>query len=137
MQHSSRLQSVDADEIGSEVVDFDGLKVRTPDGDELGDVDGFVIDPGGQRAYYIVVDSGGWFGSRQFLVPIGHARMDADGDALVLDVTRETISGYPEFDRDAFERFDDERLRAYREPFDVACCPDTEDHLTAEHAGNL
>ena len=125
MQHSSRLRYVDADEVGSEVVDFDGLKVRTPEGDKLGEVDGFIIDRSAQRAYYIVVDSGGWFSSRQFLVPIGHARMDDDGDALVLDVTRDTISKYPKFDRDSFERLDDEELRAYRERFDVTCCPET------------
>ncbi len=133
MQHSSRLRYVDADEVGSEVVDFDGLKVRTPAGDKLGEVDGFIIDPSAQRAYYIVVDSGGWFRSRQFLIPVGHARMDDDGDALVLDVTRDAIAGYPEFDRNAFERFSDEELRAYRERYDVECCDETggtHDHYT-------
>src|SRR5512147_738845 len=99
MQHSSRLRYVDADEVGSEVVNFDGLKVRTPGGDKLGEVDGFILDPDAQRAYYIVVDSGGWFSSRKFLVPVGHARVDGDGDALVLDVARDTISRYPEYDR--------------------------------------
>jgi hypothetical protein len=131
MQHSARLRYVDADEVGSEVVDFDGLKVRTPAGDKLGEVDGFIIDPSAQRAYYVVVDSGGWFRSRQFLVPIGHARMDDDGDALVLDVTREAISDYPEFNRDSFDRLNDDELREYRERFDVACCPERvgpEDH---------
>lgn len=133
MQHSLRLRYVDADEVGSEVVDFDGLKVRRPDGEKLGEVDGFIIDRDAQRAYYVVVDSGGWFRSRQFLVPIGHARMDEDGDALVLDVTRDSIDGYPEFDRDSFERFNDDELRAYQARFDDACCGDTvgsHDHFT-------
>jgi hypothetical protein len=132
MQHSSRLQYVDADEVGSEVVDFDGLKVRRPDGEKLGEVDGFIIDRDAQRAYYVVVDSGGWFRSRQFLLPIGHARIDDDGDALVLDVTRESINRYPEFDRDSFERFDADELRAYQARFDDACCGDaagTHDHF--------
>jgi len=127
MQHSSRLRYADADEIGSEVVDFDGLKVRTPDGDKLGEVDGFIVDPDTQRAYYVVVDSGGWFRSRQFLVPIGHAQMDDDGDALVLDVTRETITEYPEFDRDSFERFDEDDLRRYHAQYDEVCCPGGEE----------
>jgi hypothetical protein len=132
MQHSSRLQYVDADEVGSEVVDFDGLKVRRPDGEKLGEVDGFIVDRDAQRAYYVVVDSGGWFRSQQFLVPIGHARIDDDGDALVLDVTRESINRYPEFDRDSFERFDADELRAYQARFDDACCGDavgTHDHF--------
>lgn len=125
MQHSSRLRYVDADEVGSEVVDFDGLKVRRPDGEKLGEVDGFIIDREAQRAYYVVIDSGGWFRSRQFLVPIGHARVDDDGDALVLDVTRDSINKYPEFDRDSFERYDEDELRSYQARFDDACCGDT------------
>ena len=124
MQNSSRLRYVDADEVGSEVVDFDDLKVRTPDGDKLGEVDGFIIDSDARRAYYVVVDSGGWFRSRRFLVPIGHARVDDDGDALVLDVSRDTISRYPEFDRDSFDRLSDEELRGYQQRYGEACCPD-------------
>jgi hypothetical protein len=124
MQSSSRLRYVDADEVGSEVVDFDDLKVRTPDGDKLGEVDGFIVDPDARRAYYVVVDSGGWFSSRQFLVPIGHARVDDDGDALVLDVTRDTISRYPEFDRNSFERLGDDELRTYQQRYGEICCPD-------------
>ncbi len=123
MQHSSRLRYVDADEVGSEVIDFDGLKVRTPGGDKLGEVDGFILDPDAQRAYYIVVDSGGWFSSRKFLVPIGHARIDNDNDALVLDVTRDTISKYPEYDRNSFEKLEGDELRRYERRFAEACCP--------------
>jgi hypothetical protein len=123
MQHSSRLRYVDADEVGGEVIDFDGLKVRTPGGDKLGEVDGFIVDRDVRRAYYVVVDSGGWFTSRQFLVPIGHARIDENGDALVLDVTKETISGYPEYDRDSFERFDEEETQRYQARFADVCCP--------------
>jgi hypothetical protein len=133
MQHSSRLRFVDADEVGSEVVEFDGLKVRRPDGEKLGEVDGFIIDRDAQRAHYVVVDSGGWFRSRQFLVPIGHARLDDDGDALVLDVTRESISQYPEFDRNSFERFDNDELRAYQQRFDDVCCGDEVGTSTHDH----
>jgi hypothetical protein len=124
MQSSSRLRYVDADEVGSEIIEFDDLKVRTPDGDKLGEVDGFIVDSDARRAYYVVVDSGGWFSSRKFLVPIGHARVDEDGDALVVDVARDTISRYPEFDRDSFERLGDEELRNYQRRYGEACCPD-------------
>lgn len=119
-----QLRYVDADKVGSEVVNFDDMKVRTPDGDKLGEVDGFIVDNSVRRAYYVVVDSGGWFTSRKFLVPIGHARIDEDGDALVLDVTRDTISRYPEFDRNSFERLSDAELRGYEERYGQVCCPE-------------
>lgn len=119
-----QLRYVDADKVGSEVVNFDDMKVRTPDGDKLGEVDGFIVDHDVRRAFYVVVDSGGWFTSRKFLVPIGHARIDEDGDALVLDVNRDTISRYPEFDQNSFERLGDAELRAYEHRFGQVCCPD-------------
>ena len=124
MQSSSQLRYVDADEIGGEVIDFGDLDVRGQDGDKLGEVDGFIIDAAGERAYYVVVDSGGWFRSRKFLVPIAHARVGESREALVLDVTRETISRYPEYDRDSFARLGEGELRAYERQYGDACCPE-------------
>jgi hypothetical protein len=124
MEHPSRLRYVDADRIGSEAITFDNMKLRTPGGDKLGTVDGFIVDLDAHRAYYIVVDSGGWFTSRRFLLPIGHARLGGDRDALVTDVNRDTISRYPEFDPDAFGQLGDEELRNYQRRFGEVCCPE-------------
>jgi hypothetical protein len=124
MQNTARLRYVDADRFGSEVVNFDDMNVRGADGDKLGEVDGFIVDLDAQRAYYVVVDSGGWFTTRRFLVPIGHARLDADRDALLLDVNRDTISRYPEFDPDSFGRLSEGELRTYQSRFGEVCCPE-------------
>lgn len=124
MNSSSRLRYVDADEVHGADVQFDDLKVRTPGGDKLGEVDGFIVDSDARRAYYVVVDSGGWFTSRKFLVPIGHARLDDDRDALVLDVEKDTISRYPQFDRDSFDRLSDTDRLGYERRYAEACCPD-------------
>jgi hypothetical protein len=124
MQNMSQLRYVDANRIGSEVVTFDDMKVRGTDGDKLGEVDGFIVDLDAQRAYYVVVDSGGWFTSRRFLLPIGHARLDPDGDALLVDVNRDTIGRYPEFDPDSFGKLSDDELRGYQRRFGEACCPE-------------
>jgi hypothetical protein len=124
MQSSSKLRYVSAREIGNEVVDFSGLDVRGQDNDKLGDVDGFIVDVDGQRAYYVVVDSGGWFTSRKFLVPVGHARVDAAREALILDVSRDTVSRYPEYDQDAFAHYGEEERRSYERRYAEACCPE-------------
>jgi hypothetical protein len=124
MQFSSNLRYVDADEVASEVVDFDNLDVRDQDGDKLGKVDGFIVDAAADRAYYVIVDSGGWFRSRKFLVPIGHARVGESREALVLDVNRDTISRYPEYDRDRFAQYREEDLRSYERQYGEACCPE-------------
>jgi hypothetical protein len=123
MPYSTRLRFVDARDVADDRVDFAGLDVRAADGDKLGDVDGFVIDPELRRAHYIVVDSGGWFRSRRYLVPIGHARLEAGGNALRLDMARDVVGRYPAFEPDRFSRMNDEELRSFETQVVSACCP--------------
>lgn len=120
---SSRLRYVDADAVDDTLIDFDDLNVRAADGDKLGEVEGFIIDPELRRAYYIVVDSGGWFSSRHYLVPIGHARVDRAERALRLDIGRDAINSYPEFDPDQFSTLSDDDLRRFETRTIAACCP--------------
>lgn len=122
--YSSRLRYLDADDIDDSAVHFDGLDVRGPDGHKLGDLDGFVVEPTSGRVHYAVVDSGGWFTSRRFLVPVGHARLDDNRRALTVDVTKDALKRYPEFDADRFRQFTDDEMRAFEQRMSVVCCPD-------------
>ena len=72
------LRYVDASSLNDDVVDFDGLNVESPTGEHLGDVEGFIVDTNSSRPYYVVVDAGGWFKSKHFLLPVGHTRFDPD-----------------------------------------------------------
>ncbi|HXW05084.1 MAG TPA: PRC-barrel domain-containing protein [Vicinamibacterales bacterium] len=122
--HASRLRFLDANDIDDSVVDFDGLDVEGRDDRKLGDIDGFIVDPGNARVYYAVVDSGGWFSSRRFLVPIGHATLDRDRGVMRLDMTKESLREYPEFDEDRFRAFSDDDLRTFEQRMATICCPD-------------
>ena len=122
--YASRLRYLDADDLDDSDVDFDGLDVRGTDGEKLGEVAGFLVDPGSGRVLYTVVDSGGWFRSRRFLVPIGHASVERDGPALRVDVVRDRLRDYPEFDEQRFRGFSDDDLRAYEQRLAAICCPD-------------
>jgi PRC-barrel domain len=125
MEHAwsnSRLRYVDAGKLQHSRVDFEGLDVRSAAGEKLGDVEGFVYDAASSRPYYIVVDSGGWFTSRQFLLPIGHAALDSDARALITDVGKDQIGKYPEFHPERFAAMKDEDVRAYQQRMVEACC---------------
>ena len=122
--YASRLRYLDADDLDDSVVDFDGLDVRGNDNEKLGEVDGFVVDPGAGRVLYAVVDSGGWFTSRRFLVPIGHASIDRTSPALCVDLSRAGLRSYPEFDEKGFRELSDDGLRAYEQRMASICCPD-------------
>ena len=121
---ASRLRYLDADDLDDSDMDFDGLDVRGPDDDKLGEVDGFLVDSGSGRVLYTVVDSGGWFTSRRFLMPIGHATVDRAGTALRVDVSRERLRNYPEFDAETFRGLTDDELRTYENRMGSICCPD-------------
>jgi hypothetical protein len=121
---ASRLRYLDADDLDDSDLDFDGLQVRSADDDKLGEVDGFLVDSGSGRVLYAVVDSGGWFTSRRFLMPIGHMTLDRDRSALRVDVSRDTLRQYPEFDERTFSNLSDDDLRAYEHRMGAICCPD-------------
>lgn len=121
--YASRLRFLGAHDVDDAVVDYDGLTVRGPDGEKIGGVEGFIVDAQAARVYYLVVDSGGWFRSRRFLLPIGHAALDADRTSLHVDVAKDAISRYPEFDPDRFRQFSDDDLRTFESRLGEACCP--------------
>jgi hypothetical protein len=125
-RYASRLRYLDAGDLDDSTVDFDGLDVRGDDGAHLGDVDGFLVDPSSGRVLYTVVDSGGWFTSRRFLLPIGHVTIDGDAGAMRVDVSREALRSFPEFDERNFRDYSDEDLRSYEHRMIEVCCPDDE-----------
>jgi hypothetical protein len=64
------LRFVEAAKIEDQTLDIDGMKMRNDAGDKLGKVDGMIVDAESGRTYYVVVDAGGWFKSKQFLLPM-------------------------------------------------------------------
>ena len=122
--YASRLRYLDADDLDDSTVSFDGLDVRGTNDEKLGDLDGFIVDSGSGRVYYAVVDSGGWFSSHRFLLPVGHATIDSDRSAMRVDVTKESVKRFPEFHADRFHQFTDDELLAFEQRMAIACCPD-------------
>jgi len=117
------LKYADAGDIDNDVVDFDKMNVESPGGEHLGVADGFILDADTGRPYYVVVDSGGWFKSKHFLLPVGHVRLDQDDDggALVTSLTRDRIDRFPGFDRKLFEKMSDSDLKRFNDETCAAC----------------
>jgi ferritin-like metal-binding protein YciE len=81
--------------------------------EDLGSLDGFIVESGSGRPLYFVIDSGGWFVGRRYLVPIGQIDADEQAGVLRTDLDRETIHRYPEFNGAAFLAMDDDEARRY------------------------
>ena len=118
------LRFVEADKVKAPELFFDGMKVRNDAMDTLGSVAGFIVDNTSWRPYYVVVDSGGWFKSKDFLVPIAHARIDDDRDALVVNMAKDRIERFPGFDRDHFESLGEDDVRRMNDVICDACRDD-------------
>ena len=130
------LKYVDADDVDSSASDIalDAMRVHGTGGDQLGSVDGFVVDGATGRPYYVVVDAGGWFKSKYFLVPIGHVTFDRAQNRLAVDLTRERVHNFPGFDRDEFEKLSEADLNRMDEQIVAACCPT--EHVDRSTAGS-
>src|SRR5262245_50463925 len=103
-----------------------GMKVESVSRENLGKVDGFIIDASSGRPYHVVVDAGGWFKSRRFLLPVGHVGLSDAGDKahLVADIFKAHLDRYHGFDLDEFEKLTDEDLEHMNAVMATACCPD-------------
>jgi hypothetical protein len=115
------LRYVDADDLDDSNVDFDGMRVESPTGEHLGDVDGFVVDSESGRPYYVVVDTSGWFKSKHFLLPIGHAQFDEGNEALRADLTRDRVERFPGFNKDEFDKLTPDDLKRFNADTLRAC----------------
>jgi hypothetical protein len=117
------LKYVDAGDLNDDEIALDGMAVETTSGDKVGSVEGFIVDSQSGRPYYVAVDAGGWFKSKHFLLPVGHARVTTrdDREALVADVPRERIERFPGFDLSEFEKLTPDTLKRMNDETCAAC----------------
>ncbi len=132
------LRYVDASNLDNSQLRFDGMEVQGLDSEKLGKVDGFIIDKSSARPYYVVVNAGGWFKSKYFLLPVGHVGMEPSERKLVADITRDRIDRYPGFDRGEFETLSEDELKMMDDQMWSVCCVDTTIEISSpsryEHA---
>jgi ferritin-like metal-binding protein YciE len=107
----SRLRYVDIDDLPAGDR-YRQAKIRNRSGDDLGRVDGFVLDEAG-RPYYLVVDSGGFFVGRRYVVPVGRADFRNADRLFTIDLDKDTLKRYPEFHAESFVAMNDDEARRY------------------------
>lgn len=95
---------VDADDLTDDLVNFGNLPVRssTRSAEELGTLEGFIVDPARGRLHFVVVESGGWFSGGTYLLPPSYTQLDAEQQVMWVDATRDAVQRFPEFDPDQY-----------------------------------
>ena len=64
---------------GEGVYDPTGYTAYGMNGDKIGTIRDALVQSDTGRIQYFVVDAGGWFSSKEVLVPVGHSRLENDG----------------------------------------------------------
>jgi hypothetical protein len=117
----SWLKYLPARHLDDESVDFDGMKVESPSGENLGKVEGFVVDADSGRPYYAVVDAGGWFKSKHFLLPVGHVHFESKRKTFKADVPKAHVERFPGFDLSKFDEMTPDDLKRFNVDTLQAC----------------
>ncbi len=84
--------------------DIRGAKVHGPDNSVLGDVDDVIFNHDTGAIRYAVIDTGGWLRSKKFIVPADCIQQfKINSDEFYVDLTKEQIQMFPEYDEKLHE----------------------------------
>jgi ferritin-like metal-binding protein YciE len=96
-----KLAFVSIDDVARQRGSAEPVPVRTPASEDLGTLDGLVVDTDDGRARYVVVDARGIL-HRRYLLPVDLLRLDEHARALHAPIDKEVGERYPAFDHDEF-----------------------------------
>jgi ferritin-like metal-binding protein YciE len=111
VRERARLRYIAASDLSE--FEYRDYRLLTRANEDLGTLDGFVVESRSGRPIYLVIDSGGWFVGRRYLVPVGQIDVDASARVLRTALDRQAIHRYPEFNGAAFLAMDDDEARRY------------------------
>jgi hypothetical protein len=96
-----------------DTVSLNGDCVRDAQGEEIGRIEGVMLDGSRDRIMYAVLSLGGSLGgdTRLFAVPWSVLRLNRDEACVVLDVPRKCLKAAPAFDRDSWPSITDQGWR--------------------------
>ena len=99
--------------------DIRGATIYGRNDEKLGKIDDVIFDHSTGSIKYLVVDTGGWFSNKKFLVPPHrlHSSADHDGDFAV-NVDKQQIESFPPYNES--DLHSEEDWKGYEKKFDRA-----------------
>lgn len=86
------------------VEDIRGSAVYGLDDKKLGKIDDVIFDHSTGDIRYVVVDTGGWLSSKEFLVPAGQLKPSTEHkNDYRVDLTKTQIESFPPYDEETLE----------------------------------
>lgn len=93
------IQETHRDLIGDDYYDPTGKTAYGTGEDKLGKIEGALVEEATGRIRYLIADVGGWFNSKEVLIPAGLARIVGD-DVFFDTLTKAQVEAMEEYDND-------------------------------------
>lgn len=110
MSQLVRLQDIQATQhevLGSDYYSPVGKTAYGVGQEKIGKIEDALVDANAGRVRYLIVDAGGWFTSKEVLVPAGLARIE--GDEVYFDsLTKEQVEAMEQYDRDYIYSYEEQ-----------------------------
>ena len=134
MSQLIRLQDIQAthrDLIGDDYYDPAGKTAYGVNEEKIGKIDGALVEDTTGRIRYLIVDAGGWFSSKEVLVPAGLARIVGD-DVFFDSLTKSQVEAMEVYDHD-YQYSYKEQHEKDRQAFTADTVPAAERMDIADH----
>lgn len=116
MPHYGLLRDYRFEDLNTED-DIRGAAVYGRNDEKLGKIDDVIFDHSTGAIKYVVVDTGGWFSDKKFLVPAQRLRASAKHDRdFNVDLNKEQIQSFPKYDES--DLGSEEHWKNYEEKFE-------------------
>jgi hypothetical protein len=118
MPHYGLLRDYRFEDLSTED-DIRGAAIYGRNDEKLGKIDDVIFDHSTGAIKYVVVDTGGWFSTKKFLVPPHrlHASSEHDGDFAV-NADKRQIEAFPTYNEADLQS--EEKWKNYEKKFDAA-----------------
>ena len=120
------IQATHRDLIGDDYYDPSGKTAFGVNEEKIGKIDGALVEDTTGRIRYLIVDAGGWFNSKEVLVPAGLARIVGD-DVFFDSLTKSQVEAMDVYDHDYQYSYKDQYAKD-RQTFTADTIP-KEEHL--------
>ncbi|MGO3338360.1 DUF2382 domain-containing protein [Psychrobacter sp.] len=126
------IQATHHDLIGDDYYDPTGKTAYGVNEDKVGKIEGALVEDTTGRIRYLIVDAGGWFSSKEVLVPAGLARIVGD-DVFFDSLTKAQVEAMEVYDHDYQYSYKDQHQKD-RQAFVADSVPAAERMEIADHA---
>ena len=125
------IQATHKDLIGDDYYDPTGKTAYGVNEEKIGKIEGALVEDTTGRIRYLIVDAGGWFSSKEVLVPAGLARIVGD-DVFFDSLTKSQVEAMEVYDHD-YQYSYKEQYERDRQSFVADSIPEAERMEIADH----